>query len=110
MEGSPVIEVSKNQLSQVEYLIEQSMKGYHVLFDTTELRRVFRARGKPDNVLTEEEAYAVEPIIEKLIQEPTIERKRALLEGLDRRTFATVVRTYFSIVENNLFEKLEVHH
>ena len=109
-EGNSVIEVKKNQLSQVEYLIDQSIQGHHVLFSTADLRRVFKTRGKTENVLSEAEAYAVEPIIERLIQEPTLEQKRALLEGLDRRTFDAVVRTYFCIVENNIIDRLEVHH
>lgn len=109
-EGFSVIEVNKTQLSQVEYLIEQSMQGHHVLFDTSDLRRVFRSRGKASNILSEEEAYAIEPIIERLMSEPTLGRKRALLEGLDRRTFDAVVRTYFCIIENNIYDRLEVHH
>ena len=38
---SAVIEVSKNQLSQVEYLIAQSIQGNHVLFDPEMLREAF---------------------------------------------------------------------
>ena len=36
-----MIHISKHQLAQVEYLLEQSAQGNHVLFDTDELRRVF---------------------------------------------------------------------
>jgi hypothetical protein len=105
------VPVKRSQANQVEYLIEQSMKGHHVLFETAELRRVFlRKRESEGRVLSDQEAYAIEPIIERLIQEPSLEAKRAFLDGLDRRTFDTVVRTYFCIVENNMFEKLEVHH
>ncbi len=102
-----MIEVSKNQLREIEYLIQQSMQGNHVLFDTDTVRRVLGPE------LTQEEAYAAEPLIERLMQEPTLAGKRAYLERLgeqDELAFSQVVRTYFCIVENNLLEKVEVRH
>jgi hypothetical protein len=101
-----MIEVSKSQLSQVEYLISQSIQGNHILFDPSHLRQAF-ADAAP---LTEEEAYSVEHHIERLILEPTIEQKRAYLEQLERETLDRVIRTYFNIVENNLYENDEVRH
>lgn len=106
----PLIHVTKPQLTQVEYLLDQSAQGNHVLFDADDLRRVFRRGSAKAFVLSEEEAYEVEPHLERLIQEPSLERKRAYLEALDRGTFERVVRTYFSIVENNIYENLEVPH
>ncbi|MGK5083915.1 hypothetical protein WDW37_11490 [Bdellovibrionota bacterium FG-1] len=105
-----MIQIPKPQMDQVEYLIEQSLRGNHILFETRDLRRIFRGHGRQSNLLTEAEAYAAEPIIEKLIQEPTIAQKRALLDQLDKRTFDTVVRTYFCIVENNLVGRIEEKH
>lgn len=102
-----MIYVDKNQLSQVEYLIHQSQQGNHVLFDRESLRQVFENESRD---LPEAESYAVEHHIEKLIQQPSLEQKRAYLDGLDPETYGKVVRTYFNIVENNLFEKSEVKH
>jgi hypothetical protein len=101
-----LIYVDKNQLSQVEYLIHQSIQGNHVLFDRESLRQVF----EETRLFEEEDAYSVEHHIEKLITQPTLEQKRAYLEGLDPETYGKVVRTYFNIVENNLFENSEVKH
>jgi hypothetical protein len=112
MEGKKqMLSVSKSQLSQVEYLLQQSAQGNHVLFATDELRRVFRPGKSTKFVpITEAEAYAVEPLLERLIQEPSLEAKRAYLDSLDRLTFEQVVRTYFSMVENNIFENQGGHH
>ena len=104
--GPRVIYVSKNQLSQVEYLIGQSIQGNHVLFDSLHVRRVFEKQRR----VTEEDAYAVEPHIEKLLALPTLSEQRAYLGKLDEDTLECVVLTYFNIVENNLFEKVEVRH
>lgn len=117
-----MIYVSKTQLNQVEYLIGQSILGNHVLFDVEALRTVFgepslrslrkktrRARAKGKNPAGED-SYAVEHLIEKLILQPSLAEKRAYLEQMDRTTFEKVVRTYFNIVENNLYEQMEERH
>lgn len=106
-----MIYVSQDQLDQVEYLIRQSIQGNHVLFDTETVRKVFSpSAGRARSGVSEEDAYSVEHHIERLIVQPTLAQKRAYLEKLDRDTFEKVVRTYFNIVENNLFEKAEVRH
>lgn len=109
-----VIYVSDSQLKQVEYLIQQSLQGHHVLFDNDTLRRVFARRelgtGSTGLEMSTEEAYAVEHHIERMIAAPSLEEKRAYLEKLDRPTFEQVVRTYFNIVENNLYESADLRH
>lgn len=104
-----MIYVSKNQLDQVEYLIGQSIQGNHVLFDADTVKRVFRSTFSPAE-FTEEDAYEVEHHIERLILQPNLAQKRAYLEKLDPATYERVVRTYFNIVENNLFENTQVKH
>lgn len=109
-----MIHVSKDQLQHVEYLIDQSIQGNHVLFTADDLRKVFSRTGATiipqAPSLSEEDAYAVEHHIERLILEPDLEKKRAFLDQLDPQTFALVVRTYFNIVENNLFETQQIRH
>lgn len=106
-----MIYVSKTQLKQVEYLIQQSIQGNHVLFDTPTLRLIFK-KLETGSGLSDwaEDAYSVEHHIERLILLPTLEQKRAYLEKLDEGTFETVVRTYFNIIENNIYENSEMRH
>lgn len=106
-----MIYVSKNQLNQVEYLIGQSIQGNHVLFDLQVLRDVFwKDYLSCVETISEEEAYEVEHHIERIISLPSLHQKRAYLEALDRRTLERVVKTYFNIVENNIYENIEVKH
>ena len=105
-----MIYVNQKQLDQVEYLIEQSCRGHHVLFDTDMIRQVFasvRLADEFDEEPTEEEKNSAEKHIENLILQPTLISKKAYLENLAPRTLDRVVRTYFSIVENNLFEAMK---
>lgn len=102
-----MIYVSKEQLESVEYLLQQSVQGNHVLFDPDTIREVLSS---PESGISEPEAYSVEHHIERLIVQPTLMQKRAYLERLDSETYRRVVRTYFNIVENNLYESIEVRH
>lgn len=60
--------------------------------------------------MTAEEAYGVEHHIERLMLQPTLAHKRAYLDQLDKKTFAHVVKTYFCIIESNIYQGMEVHH
>lgn len=103
-----MIYVTKNQLDQVEYLISQSIQGNHILFDHDTVRNIFWKTSSFE--LPVEDAYSVEHHIEKLILLPTLIEKRTYLERLDTDTYERVVRTYFNIVENSLFENARILH
>lgn len=100
-----MIYITEEQAAQVKYLIDQAIQGNHILFDPATLKRVL---AKP--VPSTEEAYAAEPHVEKLMGLPGLAAKRAYLERLDAETFELVVKTYFNIVENSLFEARGVTH
>ena len=112
-----MINVSQKQLSQVEYLIQQSIQGHHVLFDHDTIKSILNknpehsaftlksADFRPDFRIEQ-----VEHIIEELITKPTLTEKKAFLNALSRDVFEQVVCTYFNIVENNLFESTQVKH
>lgn len=107
-----MIHVNHSHVDQVEYMLGQAMQGNHVLFDPEIVRKVFRSGvTHPDrDPISEEEAYAVEPHIEKLLELPSLEQKRAYVDHLDSQTLESVVRVYFNIVENSLYESISVRH
>ena len=104
-----MIYVNDNLIDQVEYLISQSIQGNHVLFDSEMIKDILK-RSDPQNMLSTEDAYSVEHHIQALIEQPTLQAKRAYLDGLDRPTLERVIKTYFNIVENSLYENVEVRH
>jgi hypothetical protein len=104
--------LSPEQIGQVEYLIQQSIKGHHVLFDVPTLRKILKASGSSDGskTLTLEQAQTIENHIEALLRQPSLAEKRAYLESLDSFDFTWVVKTYFNIIESNVYESQETHH
>ena len=102
-----MIQVSKGRaFRQVQYLIEQSRQGNHVLFAPEEIRRVLaKPAAQPQSLQhAVQEAIEVEPHLEKLLGLLSLDSKRAYLETLDRKTYEKVVKAYFNIVENSLLE------
>lgn len=99
-----MIYVSQEQLDQVEYIIEQSSRGHHVLFDLDMIRGVFA-----ESTAAEKGDAEVEKHIEQLILQPTLLSKKAYLERLDASLLKRLVRSYFSIVENNIYEGIKFH-
>ena len=102
-----MITVSKDQLQKVEYLLNQSAQGNHILFDQKIVRHVFTTPTAP---MTEEQAYEVEHLIEKIISLDGLQAQRAYLDQLPQETLFRVVKTYFNIVENNLYENNQLRH
>ncbi len=103
-----MVTISEEQMTQVEYIIGQSMLGHHVLFEPEEVRRVF-TRGAPMPV-NEHQADSIESHIERVMAMPSLSEKREYLQNLDRATFDWVVRTYFTIVENNIYDQSVYTH
>jgi len=105
-----MIYVSEEQLSQVEYLLNQSYLGNHVLFSNIMIRTVFSKRPVRENQISEADAYELEHHLEKLIELPTLPHKRHYLEKLNETTRDKLVLTYFNIIDNSLFESSETRH
>jgi hypothetical protein len=103
--GVNMITVSKEQLDTVEYLLDQSAQGNHVLFDVDLVREVFAFTQPPMNP---EEVSEVEHHIEKLISLQTIDKQKYFMGTLPKEVLFRVIKTYFNIVENNLFETKRV--
>ncbi len=101
-----MVTISEEQLAQVEYIIGQSMVGFHVLFDPEDLRRVFSS---PHPIpVSPDQASGIESHIEKLMALATLDDKRVYLHNLltlDPPVFEWVVRSYFSIVETNIYDQ-----
>lgn len=102
-----MITISQSQLEKVEYIISQSSQGNHLLFDLEVVRRAFAAKSAPMNAKESEE---IEKHIEKLMGIEALRSQRSYLEQLPEKVLFRVVKTYFNIVENTVFESSTVRH
>jgi hypothetical protein len=102
-----MITVSQEQLATVEYLIKQSTQGNHILFDLDTVRRVFTIKTLP---MSEQQIKEVESHIERLISLETLAKQKIYVQNLPEDVLYRLIKTYFNIVENNLFENTLVRH
>lgn len=104
-----MIYITQEQAAHVQYLLEQAMQGNHILFDPVTVKKIF-SKPAPKKGSKDDESYSVEHHIEKLMTLKSLAEKRAYLERMDSMTLEAVVRAYFNIVENTLFEVKKVTH
>lgn len=100
-----MVYVNDDQLEQVQYLLEQSTNGNHLLFDNNTIKRI--ARSHELNEEEKERVEAAESLLEQLILCPTIEAKKSFLSELDEVTYNDVVRVYINVLHNTIADS---HH
>ena len=102
--------ISKDQLEQVEYLFNQSAQGHHVLFDNANIRRVLSHPTEEMDFFSFENVDRIQKLLSEFIEKNTLQAKRDFLEKLDAETYDLLLRTYFNIVENSIFEQNPSKH
>ena len=102
-----MISVTQEQLEKVQYLIGQSAIGNHILFEPEAVRKAFSLPPEP---IQSEKSKLIGKQIETLIGLETLEKQKAFLDRLDDATLHLIIRTYFNIVENNLYENGSEKH
>ena len=103
-----MIYVNQDQLDQVKYLLEQSAKGNHLLFDERTIRRIVEKKSAADSDNSRKER--AEKLLEQMILRPTISSKRAFLETLEPETYDDVICVYLNIVQNAAQENQGFSH
>lgn len=98
-----MIYVSENQLDQVNYLLEQSAYGNHLLFSIETVRRVAR-KATIQKTFDRTRTEKAEAVLEQMILCPTLQEKRRFLDKLDAEMHDDVARIYFNIVQNAAIE------
>lgn len=88
--------IQDSLVDQVEYIMDQSMVGNHVLFDPDTIRQAAQI------VQTEEDSYGAEPYLEQLFTLPTLAQKKLYLDNLGLDLKIKVARTYLNIIENEM--------
>ena len=105
-----MVYIDKEQLKQVEYLFNQSAQGLHLLFDNANIRRVLSQPTEDMDFFTFENVDRIQKLLSDFIAKETLQQKLEFLEKLDQETYDLLLRTYFNIVENSIFEQGKQKH
>lgn len=92
-------------MQEIQYIIQQSMNGFHVLFDNETIKKFCKNTKADDDIFDESKARTTERLVEMFMSTPTINGRRSFFEHLNDEEKSLLVRTYFHIVENNILNK-----
>ena len=110
LQGRNVIQISADKLSEIEYLLSQSIQGLHLLFDNRIIGEILRRPTEDLDFFNFDNVKRVQGILSDFISQKTIQEKQKFLKDLDEESYELLVRTYFNIVDNAILESSKFKH
>jgi DNA primase catalytic subunit len=105
------LQLDENRLLQMEYLLEQSRLGHHLLFDKESITRVFTESEIKENSLFKVDNLArIQNLLAEFMDKESIRKKRDFISELNREDHDLLVRTYFNIIENSITSNSNMRH
>lgn len=102
--------MDESQIQALEKLLNQSIMGFHHLFDHTQVAAILKKPTEEIDFFTSDNIEKVQKLFTQLIQKNTIEEKRAFIESLRPDKYEILLRTYFHIVESTLLSSERAKH
>lgn len=105
------LQLDETRMQQMEYLLEQSRFGHHLLFDRECIARVFSEQDISDNSLFKMENLArIQNLLAEFMDKSSIRKKRDFVSSLNQEDHDLLVRTYFNIIENSITSNSNLKH
>lgn len=101
--------LEKAQLEEVEFLLELSQHGHHLLFDHEAVKTYMAKPMDMYNEVVENHTEEVETLFEKFLSISGIENKREYFKRLHTANQEVVIKTYFTIIDNKMIDKKRIH-
>ncbi|MGH1468684.1 MAG: hypothetical protein ACRBBP_07370 [Bdellovibrionales bacterium] len=104
------MEQIEENLSGVEHLLSQSLKGFHFAFDKQDIKH---ALGSPLNGISEfeyENREKVQEIFLEFVKQKTLPSKKEFLKKLPALDKELLIKAYFNILENTLKKCSTIYH
>ncbi|MCB0349817.1 MAG: hypothetical protein KDD38_01460 [Bdellovibrionales bacterium] len=98
------------QIQELEKLLNQSIMGYHHLFDKEQIAHILKKPTEEIDFFTVENMDIIQKLFNDLIKKSTMQEKQAFIERLDEKNFEILLRTYFHIVESTLLSSEHMKH
>lgn len=110
MQDSKLLYIEPKQLEQLEYLLNQSAQGVHLLFDNKSLAKIMSTPTEGIDFFTFENVSKVQSIFSKFVAKNSLMEKKIYIESLERDHFDLLVRAYFQILENAILTNKPLKH
>jgi len=91
-------------MEQMEYFLAQSANGIHFLFDHESIVEILKRPTVDKEFFTLENVCRIQDILEELLEHRGFFDKLNYMRLLSKQDYELLVRSYFNIVENSIFE------
>lgn len=105
-----VIEIKERDLHEIEFFLNQSTRGHHLLFDRKKVVDILKTPTEKIDFFKKNSLCRIQNLLTGLISKKSLEEKRNYLKSLDSEAFEILLRTYFHIVDNAILASTKTVH
>lgn len=105
-----MLEINKYDLSEIEMLLNQSIKGHHFLFDHKQVAQILRVPTEQMNFFHKDNIHRIQELLKELLSRKSFQQKQSYLSSLNNQNFEILVRTYFHILDSAIFASTKATH
>ncbi len=105
-----MLEIHKYDLSEIEMLLNQSVKGFHFLFDHKQVAQILKIPTEQMNFFHKDNIERIQELLRELLSKKSFYQKQFYLNSLDTQNFEILVRTYFHILDSAVLASLKTTH
>lgn len=109
-EGELVFEIKERDLHEIEFLLNQSTRGHHLLFDTERVAHILKTPTEELDFFKHNNLLRIQHLLSKLTAKKSLRDKKDYISSLDNEAFEILVRTYFHIVDNAILSSASTSH
>ena len=102
--------VEQDSLEQLDFLLKQSLKGIHLLFENRDIARILsKPAEEPEEPFSMEKLKEMQSLLTDFISQESLQDKLDFLEDLDEDCYSMLVQTYFNLLESSIKEDKTIH-
>ena len=108
------MQIDPSQMEQVEYLLNQSARGNHILFDPDDIKKALsseqsleKMKGDYLDAFDLKTLQKMRDLLDLLMRQPTVSEKRHFILSLSSDSKELLIKAYFHILDNSLFQNKE---
>ena len=105
-----MIEIKERDLHEIEFFLNQSTLGHHLLFDREQVAGILKTPTEKLDFFKKNSLPRIQSLLTGLISKKSLKEKKHYLRSLDSEAFEIVLRTYFHIVDNAVLASTQSIH
>ena len=105
-----MIEIEERDLHEIEFCLNQSIRGHHLLFDSKKVADILKTPTEKIDFFRKNNLRKIQTLLTGLISKKSLTEKRNYLASLDNEAFEILLRTYFHIVDNAVLASTKTVH